>query len=331
MSTAPRSVRRFAAPRRANRPRCSASDGGRLLRIGLKVCIVMLAVVGLLHLHARLPRPAVPSAVAAAIVRLGDPFSRMVHGLDHPQPLVRASEPMFAAIRRAERLEARGRFGPGTRRAWQRAGAELDRLGFMPIATAGGGHVRLFMQEAEEGRMAELAAMLEELLPGRFAAHEAERQAAAAREPAGRDSLPAVTWQQVAATAPDSVRPAAMSLAAMHEQAGRNVRTIARLRERVGFDHWRTTCAAGMSETGLAARAALWRADYGVRQAAFDLAKELYETGFSLWRDACVAVPELARDPFAASEMAGHEARYREVLAALGDGTAAGSGAAGAL
>lgn len=180
--------------------------------------------------------------------------------------------------------------------------------------------------------MVELEAVLEELMPGHFAALEAERQAAIEQgEGDMGDPLPAVTWLAAAETAPEAVRGVARSLALMHAQAAGNIRLITRLRETVGYESWRATCAAGASAPGLAARAAMWRAEFGRSQAAFDLAKELYESGFTLWREACAVVPELGRDPVITRELRGHEAQYREVLATLGGADPVGATEAGSI
>lgn len=304
----------------------------RLLVAEEWVCAGLLAAVGLLYLYAWMPKPTVPPGVAAAVARLKDPFSRESRGVDPPVRLMQAAQPLFAAIQRAERLEAHGQFDETTRLAWKRAADEVRRLGFMPIATGNGRHVRLFMKEAETDRMIELETVLEELMPGHFAALEAEREAAIERgDVAAGDSLPAVTWLDAAETAPEAVRGVVRNLALMHAQAADNIRLITRLRETVGYESWRAACAAGASAPGLAARAAMWRAEFGCSQAAFDLAKELYESGFSLWREACAVVPELGQDPVTARELRGHEAQYREVLATLGGTASVGDAGTGSL
>jgi hypothetical protein len=316
-----------AAGSRANRWHPS-----RLLVAEEWVCAGLLATVGLVYLYAWMPKPSVPPAVAAAVARLKDPFSREARSVDPPVRLMEAARPVFAAIQRAERLEAHGQFDETTRRAWKQAADEVRRLGFKPIATGNGRHVRLFMKEAEADRMIELEAVLEELMPGHFAALEAERQAAIERgEGDIGDPLPAVTWLAAADTAPEAVRGAARNLALMHAQAASNIRLITRLRETVGYESWRATCAAGASMPGLAARAAMWRAEFGCSQAAFDRAKELYESGFALWREACAVVPELGQDPVIARELRDHEAQYREVLATLGGTAPAGDPGEGSL
>lgn len=296
------------------------------------VCAGLLAAVGLLYLYAWMPKPTVPPGVAAAVTRLKDPFSREARSVDPPVPLMEAAQPVFAAIQRAERLESHGQFDETTRRAWKRAADEVLRLGFKPIAAGNGRYVRLFMKEAEADRMIELETLLEELMPGHFAALEAEREAAIERgDGDAGDPLPAVTWLAAAETAPEAVRVAARNLALLHAQAASNIRLITRLRETVGYESWRATCTAAASEPGLAARAAMWRAEFGCSQAAFDRAKELYETGFALWREACAMVPELGRNPVTARELRGYEAQYREVLATLGAAVPAGDTLDGTL
>lgn len=313
-------------------PRPHPWHPSRLLVAEEWVCAGLLAAVGLLYLYAWMPKPTVPAGVAAAVKRLKDPFARESRGVDPPVPLMQAAQPLFTAIQRAERLETHGQFDETTRRAWMRAADELRLLGFKPIATGNGRHVRLFMKEAEADRMIELETVLEELMPGHFAALEAERQAAI--EQGDGDAgypLPAVTWLAAAETAPEAVRGVARNLALMHAQAAANIRLITRLRETVGYESWRVTCSAGASAPGLAARAAMWRAEFGCSQAAFDRAKELYESGFALWREACAVVPGLGQDPVTARELRGHEDHYREVLATLGGTVSVGDTADGSL
>jgi hypothetical protein len=311
--------------------RSSAWRPSRLLVAEEWICVALLVAAGLTYLYAWMPRPAVPPAVAAAVARLKDPFSRDAGKVDAPVPLMRASQAMFMAIQQAEKLEHRGQFDDATRRAWKKAGDEVRRLGYTPVTSGRGGHVRLFMKEAELARMEDIAGVLEELLPGRFAALEAERDAAIEQDPSTADSLPAVSWMAVAESADDPLRAVAVSLASMHEQAAGNVRVIGRMRETVGYEYWRATCAAGASDTGLQARAALWRADFGYQQAAFERAKELYQTGFALWRQACGAVPELGSDPIAVHDLQEHEQHYREVLSVLGAAGADGGATDGVL
>lgn len=275
----------------------------------------LIAVTGIVSLYAFLPRPKVSAEMAESALRLKSPF---IVPVDEPVvALVPASRPMIAAIRRAHRLEQSGRFDQVTRDAWKQAAAEVRHFGMQPVSTGPGRHVRLFMLEAEEGRLAAIEAMLEELMPGRFAALEARREAVIAADPGQSPLPPHVSWFDVAADAPEDVRETAYDLAALHDDAGRNAATIAKYREIVGYDHWRTICDAGVSESGFLARAALWRAEFEASQARYELAKEAFERGFQAWSDACGAVPTLCTDGRVADEMAAHRERYREVLAGM--------------
>ena len=275
----------------------------------------LIVAAGLFALYACLPRPRFAADMARSAERLRSPF--VVTHDESTVALVPASRSMITAIRRATKLEQSGRFDRVTRDAWQQAMAEVRRFGVQPVSTGPGRHVRLFMQEAEEDRMAALDGLLEELLPGQFAVLEARREAAIAADPEQAEPLPEVTWLDVVTNAPDNVRDMAYDLATLHDEAGRNVATIAKYREIVGYDHWRTICEAGVSESGFLARAALWRAEFEASQAHLELAKAAFEQGFEAWGEACSAVPTLCTDGRVVEEMAEHRVRYREVLAEL--------------
>lgn len=296
------------------RSRRSVWHPSRLLVEEAVLCGLIVAA-GLFALYACLPRSRVSAEMARSAEELRNPF---IVAYDEPAvALVPASRPMIAAMRRASKLEQSGRFDQVTRDAWKQAAAELRRFATQPVSTGPGKHVRLFMLEAEKDRMVALDGLLEELLPGQFAALEARREAAIEADPEQSSSLPDVTWLDVAANAPDAVRDMAYDLATLHEEAGRNVAVIAKYREIVGYDHWRTICDAGTSEAGFLARAALWRAEFEASQAHLELAKAAFEQGFEAWGKACSAVPTLCTDGRVAEEMATHRERYRDVLVSL--------------
>lgn len=276
----------------------------------------VIAAVGIVSLYNCLPKPSVPAAVARSMQKLKSPFARGATA-EPAVALVPASRTMIDAIRRAEKMEDRGAFDDATRAAWKTAADELHRFAFLPISTGPGTHVRLFMKEAEQERMASLEGLLEDLVPGQFAALEAKRDTAIAADPEHASSVPAVTWFMVAAAAPEDVRDMAFDLAYLHEEARGNAAVIGKCRDLVGYDYWRAVCDAGASEPGFQARAALWRAEYDARQAQFELAKATYEHAFQAWNQACDVVPSLETNPRVAEEMAEHRARYHEVLAAL--------------
>lgn len=275
----------------------------------------LIVAAGVLSLYSWLPRSPVRAVTARALEAVRNPFSGTT--TEPAVALVPASRPMIAAIRRAEKLEHSGCFDQTTRDAWKAAAAEMHRFAFLPISTGPGTHVRLFMQEAEEDRTASIVGLLEDLLPGRFAALEAEREAAIAADPEQAASLPEVTWFMVAAAAPEEVKDTAYALASLHDEASHNAAVIAKYRAIVGYDHWNAICDAGTNESGFLARAALWRAGFEASQARFELAKATFEQGFQAWHEACASVPRLETDARVADEMAEHHARYREVLASL--------------
>jgi len=292
----------------------------RLLVFEEGVLGAAIVAVGILSLYTCLPRPSTQVSVARSMRHVRSPFLFGTKA-EAPVKLLPASRSMIAAIKRAQGREDRGMFDETTRTAWKAATAEVIRLGLMPIATGPNSHIRLFMQEEEEERAKSLESLIEELVPGRFADLQRQRASAVEAAPEFADSVPPVTWEMVVAAAPAEAQPLARSLAGMHEEACENARKIAAYRNLVAYDYWRAVCEAGASEPGFQARAAMWRAEYDVAQSQLELAKVSFEQGFQAWTAACDIVPALRTDTLVAEEMAVHQARYREVLAAIDAGT----------
>jgi hypothetical protein len=290
----------------------------RILLAEESILAMTVVAAGCLYLFAWLPKPIMPPAATATVQKLKASLSRPPREESGIQLMI-AFQPMMHALRRVQKCEARGAFDESTRAAWAAAGEEIRKLSLVPIRTSDGRVIRLWMGEGEEERAAVLEGFLEELLPGRFAALEEQRRAAVAADPSLDESLPSVTWFAVAEEAPADVRERVINLCLLREQARKNAALIRKYRELVGYDHWKAVCAAGASQTGLQARAAIWRADYNVRAAQFDLAKDAYEEGFRAWRAVCDASPAMRSDPMLVSEMKEHFERYRGVLSTLNE------------
>jgi hypothetical protein len=280
--------------------------------------ILAMAVVaaGFFYLFAWLPKPIVPPAATQTVQQLKASLTRRPH-TEVGVPLIAASQPMMRAIRNAQRREARGAFDQLTCAAWKAAGDEVRQLSLLPIATVDGRVIRLWMLESEEERVAVLESSLEELLPGRFAALEEHRRAAVAADPSLDESLPEVTWFAVMEDAPADVREQAFNLCMLRAEARTSAALIRKYRDIVGYDHWKAACAVGASPEGMQAHAAIWRADYDVMLAEFNLAKEAYEEGFRAWRAVCDASPAMRTDPMLVQEIQENLQRYHEVLAQL--------------
>ena len=293
----------------------------RLLLAEESVAAMVIVASGLLYLFACLPQPILPPAAAEKIQHVKASLARRPD-VNAGLSLMAASRPMLQAVRHARRLEDRGLFDSTTRAAWQKASDEFRKLAAMPIATADGSTVRLWMREGEEERAAALEAWLEELLPGRFAALQQRREAAVAADPSLDEVLPAVTWDDVAAEAPDYARELATNLCRLRQDALDTAALVAKYRDVVGYDHWKAVCAAGATEMGLRAHAAMWRANFDLATAQFTLAREAYEEGFRAWRAVCEDSPGLRSDPLVLQEMKEHLERYRGVLSSLPDPTA---------
>lgn len=288
----------------------------RLLLAEESIAAMIVVASGLLYVFACLPRPILPTAAVEKVQQVKASFSRRPD-VNAGLSLMAASRPMMQAVRQARRLEDRGLFDSTTRAAWQRASDEFRKLSAMPIATADGGTIRLWMREGEEERAAAIEAWLEQLVPGKFAALEEQRAAAVAEDPSLDAVLPEVTWESVAAEAPEYARQLASNLCQLRREALDTAALVAKYRSVVGYDHWKAVCAAGATEMGLRAHAAMWRANYDLAAAQFTMAREAYEEGFRAWRAVCDASPGLRSDPLVLEEMKQHLERYRTVLSSL--------------
>ena len=251
-------------------------------------------------------------------------------------PLIFHSEPMMTSINHARALEEDGEFGPAAKDGWKLANEELGRFAERDIPTSWGVPIQLRLREAEEKRAAQLAADLEQLLPGQFAAAqqnrkdaltadqkaaietpaldrtEAQQQAAAAAE-----SQLLVTWKSVARQAPADVRAKAEDLAREYTEAQERATMIDRYRDIVNFDFWRATCEAEVTEPALEARESTWRADKEFEAARLQSAKQAYEQSFAAWRKVLDASKVLREDPLTADDIVEVIDRYRKLLEQL--------------
>ena len=91
--------------------------------------------------------------------------------------LIYHAEPMMTAINHARALEEEGTFGSAARDAWKLAVEEMRAFAMREIPTSWDVPIRLGLREDELARTARVAAALEELLPGRFAALQARQRA----------------------------------------------------------------------------------------------------------------------------------------------------------
>ena len=250
--------------------------------------------------------------------------------------LIYHSEPMMTAINHARALEEDGMFGAQARDAWTLAGEEMRTFALREIPTSWDVPIRLGLREEEEARAARLAAELEELLPGAFAAFEQRRREtlpAAQREaldapPAERsdeqqrlameaESAVRATWPAVAREAPAEVRDRALRLAREHEEAKETATIIDRYRDIVNFDFWRATCEAEVTPDALEFREQAYAADRDYRSARLQAAKAAYERAFAAWRKVLDAAPRLRDDQITADDTAEIVGRYRKVLEQL--------------
>ncbi|MGB8852641.1 MAG: hypothetical protein WCC69_03645 [Pirellulales bacterium] len=250
--------------------------------------------------------------------------------------LIFHSEPMMTAINHARALEDDGTFGTTARDAWKLAGDEMRRFAMREIPTSWDVPIRLGLREAEEERAKRIAAELEALLPGQFAAlterkrtdlpadqkaaldvppferNEKQQQLAATAEGALR-----VTWPMVAREAPPETREKAKELARQHVEATETATMIDRYRDIVNFDFWRATCEAEVTEPALRAREKTWEAEREFADAKLQPARQAFEEAFKAWREVFDASPVLRDDQLTADDIAQIVDRYRKLLEQL--------------
>jgi hypothetical protein len=251
-------------------------------------------------------------------------------------PLIFHSEPMMSAINYGKALEEDGSFGTSARRAWELAGEEMRRFAMREIPTSWNVPIRLGLKEAEQARAKRLGDELEALLPGQFAALEAERRAGLSSEQQAALEVPVmertddqqriaseaetalrVTWKDVARAAPAESRQRAWQLAIEEAEARETADIIGRYREIVNFDLWRATCEAEVTEPALRARELTWKADREFAAARLQAAREAYEEAFKAWREVFDQSKILREDPITAEDTAEIVDRYRKLLEQL--------------
>ena len=250
--------------------------------------------------------------------------------------LIFHSEPMMTAINYARALAADGIFGEKARDGWTLAGEAMRRYAVREIPTSWNVPIRLGLREAELARAERLATELEELLPGRFAALEAERKAGlsdAQREAvetppldrteqqqqlvAEAEQAMKVTWSMVARDAPVDAREQAKELAAEYVEASETAEIIDRYRDIVNFDFWRATCEMEVTEPALRAREATWRAEKDFEAARLRPAKQAFEEAFAAWREVLDQSDVLRDDALTRDDLREIVDQYREVLEQL--------------
>ena len=212
----------------------------------------------------------------------------------------------------------------------------MRRYAVREIPTSWNVPIRLGLREAELARAERLAAELEELLPGRFAALEVERKAGlsdAQREAietppldrteqqqqlvAEAEQATKVTWPMVARDAPADAREQAKELAAEYVEASETAEIIDRYRDIVNFDFWRATCEMEVTEPALRAREATWRGEKDFEAARLRPAKQAFEEAFAAWREVLDQSDVLREDALTRDDLQEIVDQYREVLEQL--------------
>jgi hypothetical protein len=250
--------------------------------------------------------------------------------------LIFHSEPMMAAINYARATEDDGTFGAAARDAWRLAGEEMVRFAMREIPTSWDVPIRLGLREDELVRAGRIAAELEALLPGRFAALEqrlrdgltAEQKEALATTPlerterqqqavAAAEAALRVSWPMVVREAPADVQAKAKELARQFVEAQETAEIIDRYRDIVNFDFWRAACEAEVTEPALLARQRTWEAEREFENARLQPAKKAFEEAFAAWRQVLDAAPVLRQDKLTADDIRDIVDRYKKLLEQL--------------
>jgi len=274
--------------------------GGKARRIPGAAAVRGAAAVLCLAIAGTMAFSGLATAISSSFSVTADPT--------RPVSLVPASKPMMLAIHQAMDLESHGIFGDQAEGAWQKAAEECRHYSLQHIATTQGHPVQLWMLEIEEGRAQQIAAILEELLPGR-------RDALLA----GNGGEP-VTWAMVAGTARQAIREWALKLSSLHDEAIANAATIRRYRDIVNYDYWKAVCEVEGTKLALEAREAIWHADRDVELGRLQEAKAEYEAGITAMRHVLEAAPVLEQSQTTADELREIVGRYHRVLSALHEG-----------
>ncbi len=251
-------------------------------------------------------------------------------------PLIFHSEPMMTAINYARALEADGVFDDKARDGWELATSEMRRFAVRQIPTSWDVPIRLGLRESELARAERLAKQLEELLPGKFAEMESDRESALSEEQRAALQVPPldrteqqqqlvadaqrkmkVNWRLVAQNAAPDTRVKAKRLAEEYVEATETADIIDRYRDIVNFDYWRAYCEMSVTDLALQAREATWRAEKDYEEARLQPAKQAFEEAFKAWRKVLDDSDVLRDDAMTQEDIIEIIDTYRELLEQL--------------
>jgi hypothetical protein len=248
--------------------------------------------------------------------------------------LVFNSDPPKTLINYAEAIEQDGYLDDKAATAWIRAHKAWLAYGDRDIPSSYGYRIRLNDGERWGTRAQQLAAELDELLPGVRDRLRAERMAklsekerqllAQPRTQWGDDydigvaaaDRTAVTHYDVASAAPKDLSLEARRLATRVDEAEAMTTTIRRYRDVVNFIYWRTRCEVEQTDTAIKARKYLYEAGEAYDQADLETAREKYEASWEQWAKIYDQHPELAEDT-TADDLVDALKQYRRLLGDL--------------
>jgi hypothetical protein len=309
---------------------------GRVLLTEEVILGVCMLGTGLLYLFSQMPGQVLETAAKGrALVRHSVaglapavlPQEASGDGVD----IAAAAQPMLSALRQATTLESHGDFSLSAQKAWRKVYAAGQELGFTPLRASGGG-LSLWLLDIERERAQILEDQLNALLPGQREALQAarrvllsvEQREALAADPAHRDAeqqrLAAVaeaqlhvTWPMVVAAAPEALREEAVGLCGLMLEARANAAAISRLDQTLNYGYWMAVSRAAATEAGMAARAAMQRAERAAESGAWEEARSHYDEAFTAWGRVFEADPEVAENSELGRELREHADRYREI------------------
>jgi len=248
-------------------------------------------------------------------------------------PLVFRADAPMCQMNYAEALEKDGTFGEKAKQKWREAAEEWHAYGSLDLPASENVFIRLNDQETHQARAKQLAAELDAMEPGLREKIKAEKLAALPKDQREARDVPeekrdgnqadlasqaeaalVVSHDEVARRITGSQRRKALNMATEalnHEDLARK---IARDRDIVNFNYWRTRAEVEQTDEAVTARKAIYDGDEAFAQADVALAWDCYERGLAEWRKVLDKFPQLVTDTITGQDLMDVIRRYRQIL-----------------
>jgi hypothetical protein len=249
-------------------------------------------------------------------------------------PLLFHSHPVMCLINYSEALEEEGTFGEVAKNAWQKAAESWKQFANRDLPTQDNMLIRLADMEHYVERSLQSQAELEKLIPAglrdqifaeKLAALPAEQREtfetpAEDRTPEQNAMMYAIeggleiSHLEIADRIEGENRAAALKLAEEAMQDDFMARTIDIDRGIVNYGYWTQRCQVEPQDDTLEARKAVYDADQAFTAAQLLKARELYEHGWTKWRDVIDANEFIVQDSNHVDELSSSIANYIALL-----------------